>query len=189
MAGFSFLARKLISPSVEVLLWICVCSILCPCLQCYAISLTSGFRFSICFSAGRCPGVEGEEITQCTQAEFSRTKTIWVKVTRWNSVGSAALHHHLTTKLAARRLKPAPFFSEKKPNEEERKEREGRISVKALNPFFPYPLAMQFIDGSLLEDLNNGFGQHLLRKHWKPWAHQTQLPNVLRMFCISNNSI
>lgn len=140
MAGFSFLARKLISPSVEVLLWICVCSTLCPCLQCYAISLTSGFRFSICFSAGRCPGVEGEEITQCTQAEFSRTKTIWVKVTRWNSVGSAALHHHLTTKLAARRLKPAPFFFWKE-TKWGREEREGgKNFLKSFESiFFPIP--------------------------------------------------
>lgn len=45
------------------------------------LSVTSSFRLSICFSDGRCPGVEAEEITQRAQAEFSRTKNIWVKAT------------------------------------------------------------------------------------------------------------
>ena len=60
----------------------CVCIHLRPRLRCFTISVTSSFRLSICFSAGECPGVEGEEITQHAQAEFSRTKTIWVKVTQ-----------------------------------------------------------------------------------------------------------
>lgn len=43
---------------------------------------------------------------------------------------------------------------------------------------------MEFVDE---ENLNNGFGQHLLRVHWRPWVHQSQLPTVQKIFCISNS--
>lgn len=132
--------------------------------------------FSICFSAGERPGVEGEEITQHAQAEFSRTKTIWVKVTQWNSVGSAALSHHPATMLWCTWVEASSFFSQKR-NQRGKREggREGGIYLKALNFFFFfYPSAM-FIDGSFPEYLNNGFGQHILRVHWRPWF----LPNSI----------
>lgn len=33
------------------------------------------------------------------------------------------------------------------------------------------------------KNLNNGFGQHQFRVHWRPWVHQTQLPTVQKMLC------
>lgn len=104
----------------------CVCFHPRPCLQWYAISVTSSFTLSICFSASQCPGVEGEEITQRAQAEFSRTKNIWVKVTQWNSVGSAALYQHQTTKLATRRFRLVLFLWKETKRVRERRREGGR---------------------------------------------------------------
>lgn len=64
------------------------------------------------------------------------------------------------------------------------------ISLKALNPPSPHPLLFScplamLRDGSFPENLNNGFGQHLLRAHWRPRIQQTQLPTVHKMSCIS----
>lgn len=42
--------------------------------------LVLDFLFALVLAGA--PGVEGEEITQRAEAEFSRTKDIWVKVTQ-----------------------------------------------------------------------------------------------------------
>lgn len=123
-----------------------VCSFTCVCVYVFISVHACGaspsqshlvLDFSICFSAGERPGVEGEEITQHAQAEFSRTKTIWVKVTQWNSVGSAALSHHPATMLWCTWVEASSFFSQKR-NQRRKREggREGGIYLKALNFFF-----------------------------------------------------
>lgn len=82
------------------------------------------------------------------------------------------------------------LFSEKKKTKRARQRKWGRNFFKSSEspsaPFFFFcPLAM-LRDGSFPENLNNGFGQHLLRAHWRPRIQQTQLPTVHKMSCISH---
>lgn len=63
----------------------------------------------------------------------------------------------------------------------------GNIFLKSSESICFYPMAMEFIDCSFPENLNNGLGQYLLRVQWGPWVPQSQLPTALNMFCMSNN--
>lgn len=117
------------------------------------------------------------------QSPARKKKHILAEVVRWKSVGSAAARHKQTASSSLRRKE-----KKKKPREQDRGSA-GGISLKAPNPPFPSflfcPLAM-LRDGSFPENLNNGFGQHLLRAHWRPRIQQTQLPTVHKMSRISH---